>query len=252
MDNLEKRISRYKNSVNLPLINTSSTKRYILKSNSLNKLINSSLKSQQYTLDVKKYQTNISTKKKKLDFLKKECQKLKNRENSTDKLINLSLKFESKELPSKTQDELIFFEKENEIEKEGNKVKNYKEKKNDLELTRREYNIRSEENCRLKYEIKTINSDIKDIEYKINYKINDAKNIKNKIELTKRNIRDIKQIIHDNKERNKKLNYKIQLEKDTATNINKLNETNQTIKRNEDEINELKKKLEELSKAKKK
>ena len=30
MDNLEKRISRYKNSVNLPLINTSSTKRYIL------------------------------------------------------------------------------------------------------------------------------------------------------------------------------------------------------------------------------
>lgn len=252
MDNLEKRISRYKNNVNLPLINTSSTKRYILKSNSQNKLINSSLKSQKYRLDVKKYQTNISTKKKKLDCLKKECQKLKDRENSTDKLINLSLKLESKELPSKIQDELIFFEKEIEIEKGENKVKNYKEKKNDLELARKEYTIRSEENYRLKYEIKTINSDIKEIEYKINYKINDAKNIKNKIELTKKNIRDIKQIILDNKERNKKLNYKEQLEKERYLNINKLNETNMTIKKNENEINELKKKLEELSRAKKK
>jgi hypothetical protein len=35
-------------------------------------------------------------------------------------------------------------------------------------------------------------------------------------------------------------------------NINKLNETNMTIKKNENEINELKKKLEELSRAKKK
>ena len=163
---------------------------------------------------------------------------MKDRENSTDKLINLSLKLESKELPPKIQDELIFFEKENEIEKGENKVKNYKEKKNDLELARKEYTIRSEENYRLKYEIKTINSDIKEIEYKINYKINDAKNIKNKIELTKKNIRDIKQIILDNKERNKKLNYKEQLEKERYLNINKLNETNMTIKKNENEINE--------------
>ena len=251
MDNLEKRISRYKNSIKLPLINNNSSRRYVLKANSHNNLINSSIRGQKYKLDVKKYQTNISTKKKKLDFLKKECQQLKKRENSTDKLINISLKLESKEFHPKTQDDLIFLEHE-EIEKKEDKVKNYKDKKNKLELTRKEYSFRSEENCRIKYEINILNNDIKDIEDKINWKINDVKNIKNKIETNKKNIRDIKQIIKDNKERNRKLNYIHQLEKERYSNINKLNEANKTIKSNEDEINELRKKLEQLTKAKNK
>ena len=254
MDSLEKRISRYKNSINLPLINNNSAKRYLLKVNSqknINNIINSSIKCQKYKLDFKKYQTNISTKKKKLDFLKKECQQLKKRENSTDKLINISLKFNSKEFHPKTQDDDLIFLEHEEIEKKEDKVKNYKDKKNKLELTRKEYSFRSEENCRIKYEINILNNDIKDIEDKINWKINDVKNIKNKIETNKKNIRDIKQIIKDNKERNKKLNRIQQLEKERFSNINKLNETNKTIKANEDEINELRKKLEELSKAKK-
>ena len=251
MDNLEKRISRYKNSVNLPIINNNSSRRYLLKVNSKNNIINSSIKGQKYKLDVKKYQTNIITKKKKLDFLKKECQQLKKRESSTDKLINISLKLESKEFHPKTQDDLIFLEREDSAKRED-KVTNYKEKKNKLELTRKEYSFRSEENYRIKYEINILNNDIKDIEDKITGKINDVKNIKNKIETNKKNIRDIKQIIKDNKERNRKLNYIHQLEKERYSNINKLNETNKTIKNNEDEINELRKKLDQLTKAKNK
>jgi chromosome segregation ATPase len=249
MDNLEKRISRYKNNINLPLINTSSSKKIILKANSQNHLIHSSIKVQKYRLDFKKYQTNISTKKKKLDFLKRECQQLKKRDNSTEKLINISLKLDSKELPQNNQDELIFLENENE---KVDKVKNYKEKKSNLETTRKEYNRRNEENNRIKYEINEINSDIKDIEYKIDWKINDVKNIKNKIENSKKNIREIKQIIKDNKERNIKLIHMHELEKQRFANITKLNEANKIIKNNDDEIIELKRKLDELSNKKNK
>ena len=249
MDNLEKRISRYKNNINLPLINTTSSKKYIFKANSQNNIIHSSIKVQKYKLDFKKYQTNINTKKKKFDFLKRECQQIKRRDNSTERLINISLKLDSKELQPNNQDELIFIESENQ---KVDKVKNYKEKKGNLDITRKEYNSRNEENNRIKYEINEINSDIKDIEYKIDWKINDVKNIKNKIENSKKNIKEIKQIIKDNKERNIKLIHMHELEKQRFANIIKLNEANKIIKNNEDEINELRRKLDELTNKKNK
>ena len=60
----------------------------------------------------------------------------------------------------------------------------------------------------------------------------------------------MKQILEDNIEKNKKLNYIKELEQQKKSNINKLNETNKTYANNEIEINELRKKLEELMKNK--
>ena len=130
------------------------------------------------------------------------------------------------------------------------KVENYKEKKYYLELSRKEYNTRNEEIIRIKYQISIINKEINDIENKIEGRHNDVRNIKHKIEKTEKNIFDLKQFIKENKEKNKKLNYIKLLEKQRFANINKLNEANKIIRNNEDEIIELRTKLEELKKNK--
>ena len=227
---LNKKMEKFKNYISLPIINPSS-KKYFIKPNSQNNLLKSSIKTQKYKLDVKKYQTNINTKKKKFNSLSKECEKLV---------------LDSTQIPMNNNKE-----PELDIDNEKkDKVENYKEKKYILELSRKEYNTRNEENIRIKYQICIINKEINDIENKIEGRHNDVRNIKYKIEKTEKNIGDLKQFIKENKEKNKKLNYIKLLEKQRFANINKLNEANKIIKNNEDEIIELRRKLEELKKNK--
>ena len=225
---LNKRMAKYRNYISLPFINQS-TKKYAIKQNSQNNLLKSSIKTQKYKLDVQKYQTNISTKKKKFYSLSKECEKL---------VLNSNL------VPMNNKEEPKL---EIEIEKKD-KVENYKEKKYNLELSRKEFNTRNDENNRIKYEINIINEEINDIENKIEGRNNDIRNIKYKIEITEKNKDNLKQFIKENKEKNIKLNYIKSLEKLRFANINKLNEANKIIRINEEDINDLRKKLEELKK----
>ena len=63
------------NNMSLPYINNSS-KKFMLKSNFKKNLIDSSIKAQKYKLDVKRYTYNLNSKKKILDSLKKECERI--------------------------------------------------------------------------------------------------------------------------------------------------------------------------------
>ena len=247
--NIDKKQNIFKNSLSLPFINSTS-KKFTSKPYFKRDLIHSSIKAQKYKLDVKKYKSTLITKKRILYSLKKECEQIKIRDKSTDKLINLTLKIDSNE-NSMNNDNF----KENKLSQgnihiRDNRVKNYKESKNNLEISRKEYNNRNDENNRIKYEIDIINNEIRNIENKIDERNNDLRNIKTRIELAEKNNNEMKQILDDNKEKNKKLNYIKDLEQQRNANINKLNETNKTITNNEIEINELRKKLEELKKKK--
>ena len=239
----DRKQNQIKNSLSLPFINSSS-KKIVFKPN----FVNTSIKAQKYKLDVKKFESSLIEKKKILNTLKKECEQIKQRDKSSDKIISRSLKLDSNEISMNNSNEIKFLE--NDIRIKDNRVKNYKESRNNLEFSRKEFNTRNDENNRIKYEIDIINNEIRNIENKIDERSNDVRNIKIKIEFAEKNICDVKRILDDNKEKNKKLNYIKELELQRYANINKLNETNKTITNNEIEINELRKKLEDLSKNK--
>ena len=236
------------NSMSLPYINSVS-KKQISQTNFKKDLLNSPIKEQKYKLDVKRFTYNLNSKKKMLDSLKKECEKIKNIGKSSNKTIEIPLKFDSNEYEYlRNSDRKIKILNRNKQRDE--KVKSYKETKANLELSRYEYNTRNHENIKIKSEIKTIDDEIKNIENKINERNNDVKNIKIKIGLAKKNNKEIMQLLEDGKERNIKLNYIKELEIQKNINLNKLKETNQIINKNQNEINELKKILEKLRKNK--
>ena len=247
MRNIDKKPYHFKNSLSLPFIN-SSTKKLIQQPYLKRDLIHSSIKAQKYKLDVKKYQSTLITKKKILDSLKKECEQIRIRDKATDRLVNLTLKLDQNEKSMNNDNERKL--SQSNIQIKDNRVKNYKESKKNLENSRKEYNTRNDENNRIKYEIDMINNEIRNIENKIDERNNDLRNIKTRIELAEKNKNEMKQILDDNIEKNKKLNYIKELEQQKKANINKLNETNKTYANNEIEINELRKKLEELMKNK--
>ena len=234
------------NNMSLPYINNSS-KKFMLKSNFKKNLIDSSIKAQKYKLDVKRYTYNLNSKKKILDSLKKECERIKNMGKLNNKSIEGPIKFDSTEIQinSDEKDKML-----NSNQERDNKVKSYKETKANLELSRYEYNTRNHENKKIKTELQTIDDEIKNIEYKIFERNNDIKNMKIKIEMAEKNIKEAKQLLDDGKEKNKKLNKIKELDLKRKTNLNILNETNKTIISNDKEINELRALLENLKKNK--
>ena len=246
---IDKKSNHFKNSLSLPFINSTS-KKFISKPYLKRDLIHSSIKEQKYKLDVKKYQSTLLTKKRILSSLKKECEQIKIRDKSTDKLVNLTLKLDPNEISMNNDYNNDFKLEHSNIQIRDNRVTNYKVSKKNLESSRKEYNIKNDENNRIKFEIDVINNEIRNIENKIDERNNDLRNIKTRIELAEKNNNEMKQILDDNKEKNKKLNYIKDLEQQKNANINKLNETNKTIASNEIEINELKNKLKELMKNK--
>ena len=152
------------NSMSLPYINSVS-KKQISQTNFKKDLINTPIKEQKYKLDVKRFTYNLNSKKKMLDSLKKECEKIKNIGKSSNKTIEIPLKFDSNEYDYlRNSDRKIKILNRNKQRDE--KVKSYKETKANLELSRYEYNTRNHENIKIKSEIKTIDDEIKNIENK--------------------------------------------------------------------------------------
>ena len=246
---IDKKSNHFKNSLSLPYINSTS-KKFISKPYLKRDLIHSSIKEQKYKLDVKKYQSTLLTKKRILSSLKKECEQIKIRDKSTDKLVNPTLKLDPNEISMNNGYNNDFKSSQSDTQIKDNRVKNYKESKKNLEKSRKKYNKMNDENNRIKFEIDVINNEIRNIENKIDERSNDLRNIKTRIEFAEKNNNEMKQILDDNKEKNKKLSYIKDLEQQKNANINKLNETNKTIASNEIEINELKNKLKELMKNK--
>jgi len=242
LNNFNKNKQQIKNCISLPCINSSQNK-FIIRTNPSKNFINSNLVTQKYKLDVQKYRANIITKKKKFDFIQKECEQLKERGKSSDRIIYNPL-MESNQIQMNLKDNTEFLESEK--ERGEYKVKNYKETKNNLDLCRKEYNSRNDENNKIKNDIYIISKEIIDIENKINERNNDVKYIKSKIELSEKNNISLKKILENCKEKNEKLNKIKKLEKERFAGINKLNETNKIIMNNINEINELKLKLERL------
>ena len=198
LNNFNKNKQQIKNCISLPYINSSQNK-FIIRTNPSKNFINSNLVTQKYKLDVQKYRANIITKKKKFDFIQKECEQLKERGKSSDRIIYNPL-MESNRIQMNLKDNTEFLESEK--ERGEYKVKNYKETKNNLDLCRKEYNSRNDENNKIKNDIYIITKEIIDIENKINERNNDVKYIKSKIELSEKNNISLKKILENCKEKN--------------------------------------------------
>ena len=171
---IDKKSNHFKNSLSLPYINSTS-KKFISKPYLKRDLIHSSIKEQKYKLDVKKYQSTLLTKKRILSSLKKECEQIKIRDKSTDKLVNPTLKLDPNEISMNN-------DYNNDFKIKDNRVKNYKESKKNLEKSRKEYKKIKNEKNRIKFEIDEKNNEIRNIENKIDERSNDLRNIKTRIE----------------------------------------------------------------------
>ena len=247
---------RYRMDNTLPPINNMMKKTY----NNFNPNINTIKKkkallssdlTKKYKLDSQKFQNSINLKKEQINDLQQKCEFIKDKNKFNDEIVNeILIKNKYQNINNNKRSSSVI----NIMKDEHVTVKQYKKNKNALDVNKRNYIKGKYENQNIENDIKKINENLNDIKTKVIEKKNEMNALKNKLKIAEKDNKEREEVLNHYEGVKKNLNNEIikSLGKQINLNKEKLNEKNNIIKNNTQEIEDLKRKLEELEKLLKK